>query len=40
MCKKSFVTLNVGRKNFKIDIDDISAVHTSIKRKRPRLPSF
>lgn len=39
MCK-SFVTLTVRSRKFKLNIDDMLAVHTAIRKKRPNLPLY
>lgn len=40
MCKKNFVTLAVKSKHYKLHIDDMQAVHTAIRKKRPQVPSY
>lgn len=40
MGKKSFVTLSIGKNYYKIDLEDMLAVHRVTKKKRPLLPSY
>ncbi len=40
MCKKNFVTLKINKNYFKLYADDISAVHRSIKKKKPIVPPY
>jgi hypothetical protein len=40
MCKKNFVTLSIQSRKFKVLVDDMIAVHTAIKKKRPHLPAY
>ena len=40
MSKKNFVTLKKSKRNYKICTDDISAVYTALKKKRPTIPSY
>ena len=40
MCKQSFVTVCIRSRKHKLHIDDMLAVHTAIRKKRPVLPCF
>lgn len=40
MCKKSFVTLSIQSRKFKLHLDDMLAVHTFIRKRRPHLPPY
>ena len=40
MCKKSYVWLAKGKKQYKLYSEDIVDVHKLIKKKRPNLPKF
>lgn len=40
MCKKSYVLLTKGKKNYRLYSEDIAEVHKIIKKKRPSIPKF
>jgi hypothetical protein len=40
MCKKSYVTMECHRKNYKIYISDILRVHSLLKKPRPGPPPY
>lgn len=40
MCKKNFVVLAMHKRRFRMVVDDIAAVHTVIRKKRPAIPAY
>lgn len=40
MCKKSFVTVCIRSTKHKLFLDDMLAVHTGVRRKRPTPPPY
>lgn len=40
MCKKNYVTLRMNKKQHRLFTDDIAAVHTAIRKKRPPVPAY
>jgi hypothetical protein len=40
MCKKNYVLMKRKKSQFKLCVDDISAVYKAIQKKRPAIPAY